>query len=184
MLPRPVEHGLPPYATIAVSVLDSGLPLYRLLEHQTPSRRDFEPRLSRTQARIRGLPGLFRGSLSHWLEQEQAVAAIDEMIRSGLANPGDLDIRQVDEDGATVDVSTPSVSAAACAALAAGLPLTPRELEVLELLAEGLSYRETAKRLFISHATVKLHLRHLRAKLEADARTRPVAPALLETLTA
>jgi hypothetical protein len=60
---------------IAVPVPDSGLKLHRLLEHQAPGRHDFEPRTSRTQARIRGLPELFRGGLSHWLEHDQAVAA-------------------------------------------------------------------------------------------------------------
>ena len=86
MLPRPVEHGLPPYATIAVSVLDSGLPLYRLLEHQTPSRRDFEPRLSRTQARIRGLPGLFKTELhASIVELNTGICATVDEARAALA---------------------------------------------------------------------------------------------------
>lgn len=112
------------------------------------------------------------------------MAAIDEMIRTGVARPGDLNIREIDEDGTTVAVSSPSVSAAASAALDAEVPLTPRELEVLRLLARGLTYRETAKQLFISHATVKVHVRRIRAKLEADSRTRAVAPGLRETVPA
>jgi len=53
---------------------------------------------------------------------------------------------------------------------------------VLELLAAGFSQRETAKRLFISPMTVKVHVRHIRTKLEADAQIEAVAPELLEAL--
>jgi DNA-binding NarL/FixJ family response regulator len=122
--------------------------------------------------------------ISRHATREEAMAAIDELIRAGVAKPGDLNIREIDEDGTTLAVSSPSVSAAASAALDAEVPLTPRELEVLRLLAEGLSYRETAKRLSISYTTVKVHVRHIRAKLEADARTRAVAPALREAVPA
>jgi hypothetical protein len=74
-LPSPRGHSLPVDATIVVPVPSQGLTLHRLLEHQTADKRDFQPRLSRNQAKLRGLPELFRGSVSHWLEQIQAVAA-------------------------------------------------------------------------------------------------------------
>lgn len=51
-----------------------------LLEHATPSERDFEPKLSRNQAKLRGVPELFRGSISHWLEHGQAVSASERSI--------------------------------------------------------------------------------------------------------
>jgi hypothetical protein len=76
-LPKPAEHGLRKTATIAVPVPSSGFTLYRLLEHERPSERDFEPKLSRNQAKLRGLPELFRGSISHWLERDQAIDASD-----------------------------------------------------------------------------------------------------------
>ena len=44
-------------------------------------------------------------------------------------------------------------------------PLTPRELEVAALLADGLAYREIAARLGCRPATVENHVRHIRAKL-------------------
>jgi hypothetical protein len=52
----------------------AGLTLHRLLQHWTPRAGDFEPRLSRNQAKRALVPELFRGSISHWLEPEQAVA--------------------------------------------------------------------------------------------------------------
>ena len=54
-------------------------------------------------------------------------------------------------------------------------PLSDRELEVLRLVADGLSNDEIAKNLFISRATVKTHLGHLFGKLDADSRTAAVA---------
>lgn len=56
--------------------------------------------------------------------------------------------------------------------------LTSRELEVLELLAEGLLNKEIAQRLHISAATVKTHLLHIYAKLNVDGRTAAVTEAL------
>lgn len=56
-------------------------------------------------------------------------------------------------------------------------PLSERELEVLTLVADGLSNDEIAKDLFISRATVKTHLGHLFTKLDVDSRTGAVATA-------
>jgi DNA-binding NarL/FixJ family response regulator len=53
--------------------------------------------------------------------------------------------------------------------------LSARELEVLRLVAAGSTNRETAKRLFISEATVKTHLLHIYAKLEVRDRASAVA---------
>lgn len=55
--------------------------------------------------------------------------------------------------------------------------LSPRELEVLTLVARGTTNREIAGRLFITEATVKTHLIHLYAKLEAKDRAAAVAVA-------
>ena len=63
-LPKPEQHGLPEAATIAVPVPVGGLTLHRLLDHETPGERDFEPKLSRAQAKLRAVPELFRGCIS------------------------------------------------------------------------------------------------------------------------
>ncbi|GAA4203270.1 response regulator transcription factor [Actinocatenispora rupis] len=56
-------------------------------------------------------------------------------------------------------------------------PLSPRELEVLDLVAGGATNREAAKRLFLSEATVKRHLLHAYAKLGVNDRAAAVATA-------
>jgi DNA-binding NarL/FixJ family response regulator len=61
-------------------------------------------------------------------------------------------------------------------------PLTPREQEVLELLAEGLSNRSIAARLAISEHTVKFHVSSICAKLGADNRTDAVRRAVRQGL--
>ena len=60
--------------------------------------------------------------------------------------------------------------------------LTPREREILQLLADGMSNADVAAQLFISQETVKSHVRHILAKLEADTRTQAVAIALREAM--
>jgi DNA-binding NarL/FixJ family response regulator len=55
--------------------------------------------------------------------------------------------------------------------------LSQRELEVLGLIAQGCTNRETATRLFISEATVKTHLLHAYAKLGVRDRAAAVAAA-------
>ena len=60
--------------------------------------------------------------------------------------------------------------------------LTQREREILQLLADGMSNADVAGRLFISQETVKSHVRHILAKLEADTRTQAVAIALREAM--
>ena len=56
-------------------------------------------------------------------------------------------------------------------------PLSEREIEVLQLIAEGLTNREIASRLFLSVNTVKAHARNLNGKLDAHNRTQAVARA-------
>jgi DNA-binding CsgD family transcriptional regulator len=54
------------------------------------------------------------------------------------------------------------------------LGLTPRELEILALIAEGLSTREIAERIYVSENTVKTHSANLFSKLNARRRTQAV----------
>jgi len=58
------------------------------------------------------------------------------------------------------------------------LALTPREREILELLAEGLRVKQIADRLSLSPATVHTHVRNAIARMEVDTRTEAVALAV------
>ena len=57
------------------------------------------------------------------------------------------------------------------------LGITPRELEILEAMAAGLSNREMAERLYVSENTVKTHTARLFEKLSARRRTQAVQRA-------
>jgi DNA-binding NarL/FixJ family response regulator len=67
--------------------------------------------------------------------------------------------------------------------------LSPREQEILELLAEGLKAGEIAHRLYLGESTVKSHITHLYEKLGASNRAQALVTAmrrglLLESLSA
>ena len=61
--------------------------------------------------------------------------------------------------------------------------ITPRELEILQLIADGLSTREMAERLFVSENTVKTHCKRLFDKLEVNRRTKAIQVAKTLGLT-
>lgn len=61
-------------------------------------------------------------------------------------------------------------------------PLTPRELEVLQLLAAGLGNKEIASRLKISDHTVKFHVASIMGKLGAENRTEAVTMGIRQGL--
>ena len=76
-------------------------------------------------------------------------------------------------------VLAPPVAARLLGRVQAGRPLlSPREEEILGLLAEGLANRQISRRLFISEATVKTHLVHIYDKLGVDSRTAAIAAGL------
>jgi DNA-binding NarL/FixJ family response regulator len=69
----------------------------------------------------------------------------------------------------------PTAPAAADAAAGELEELTPREVDVVRLVAEGLSNRQIARRLFVGEATVKTHLNHVLGKLDVEGRPGLVA---------
>ena len=60
---------------------------------------------------------------------------------------------------------------------AEAVPLTPREREVINLLAEGLSGREIAERLVIAPSTAAKHIEHVVGKLGVRSRSQAIAKA-------
>jgi ATP/maltotriose-dependent transcriptional regulator MalT len=55
--------------------------------------------------------------------------------------------------------------------------LTERELEVLRLIAAGLSNREIAEELVVAVSTVKTHINHIYRKLDVESRIQAVTKA-------
>jgi NarL family two-component system response regulator LiaR len=62
-------------------------------------------------------------------------------------------------------------------------PLTPREVEVLRLVAQGLENCEIAERLVITEATVRTHVSNITSKLHVASRTQAALYALREGIT-
>ena len=60
--------------------------------------------------------------------------------------------------------------------------LTDRELEILQLMVDGLSNPDIAKKLFVSRSTVKFHVSNVLMKLGAGSRTEAVSMAIHEKL--
>jgi len=61
-------------------------------------------------------------------------------------------------------------------------PLTSRELEVLQLLAEGFSNRQIAEKLVLSEGTIKFHVHHVLEKLQAHTRSEAIAKSRKQNL--
>jgi DNA-binding NarL/FixJ family response regulator len=74
-----------------------------------------------------------------------------------------------------VEMVTSGPGASVAAAAPPGGPLTERETEVVRLMAEGLSNREIARRLFVTEATVKTHVNNVFGKLDVNDRAAAVS---------
>ena len=73
-----------------------------------------------------------------------------------------------------IEVAVPAAPFVFNQAKADELTLTPREIEVLGLIAAGLSNKEMAERLFVSENTIKTHCSRVFDKLGAGRRTQAV----------
>jgi DNA-binding NarL/FixJ family response regulator len=111
-----------------------------------------------------------RGYLTKDAGADEIRAAMEAVIRGDVA---------LDPAAQRQVVAALSEPAAAPAAAAPELPdeLTPREAEVLALIAEGLTNSEIAERLVVSAATVKSHVNHIFAKIGARDRAQAVVYA-------
>jgi DNA-binding CsgD family transcriptional regulator len=102
-----------------------------------------------------------------------ADAAIADRLAALLGDTPGLELVGCDD---TADVVV-KLAAGSGALVNADLPLTPRELEVLTLLADGASNKAIARRLGISVHTAKFHVSSLLDKLDAVGRTDAVSHA-------
>jgi LuxR family maltose regulon positive regulatory protein len=97
-----------------------------------------------------------------------AVAAAATRVGSGLAGAAPVGVRVPAVGPASLVPSPPQSSAQS---------LTPRELEILGLIASGLRNQQIARRLFISPATVKRHVANVYLKLGVGHRTEALVRA-------
>jgi len=126
-------------------------------------------------------PGLAVLVLTTALEDQLVVTALRNGAKGYVVKEVDTSellraIRAVDQGENAFD---PRSSSAMVRGLTASpgpgeAQLTPRELEVLRLLAHGLSNREISERLFIAETTVKFHVANVMRKLEVTRRSEAV----------
>ena len=137
-------------------------------------------------AAIREVLALGRGTrilvLTSFSSEDQVLPAIHAGAVGYLlkdASPEEVEsaVRAVHAGEGRLDPTLAAVVMAAAAGRSTGgdagrlARLTPRETEVLRLLAEGLSNRALAERLFVAEKTVKTHVSSILAKLEVADRT-------------
>ena len=102
-------------------------------------------------------------------------AELSERLFASLAHAPGLRVAQ---RGEAADVIVLAATEAAPASDNGEATLTPRELEVLALMAEGASNKAIARQLGISVHTAKFHVGSLLDKLDATGRTDAVAQAV------
>lgn len=119
------------------------------------------------------LPAIRAGALSYLLK-DVAAANLSEAIRNAAAGNPTLHplaaakmLQEVGGDKNSADAAD---------------QITPREMEVLELISHGLGNKEIGKQLFISERTVKTHVTHLLEKLNLRDRTQLAIYALQNKL--
>jgi two-component system, NarL family, response regulator YdfI len=113
-----------------------------------------------------------RAVLPRDAEGEEILAAIEAAVSGLIAlNPETL--------AAALAVTTNGLRgepnrAGASSPRAPGIALSPREVEVLQMIAEGLGNKEIASRLKISEHTIKFHISSIFTKLDVSSRTEAV----------
>lgn len=103
-----------------------------------------------------------KGYLLKGSEPDELVRAILHVVEGGVIISPAMAPKLLSEIGMARSESEPSV-------------LSARETEVLELVAEGLTDKEIAEKLFISINTAKTHLKNILAKLHLKSRTQIAA---------
>jgi DNA-binding NarL/FixJ family response regulator len=118
-------------------------------------------------------PALQAGARGY-LTKDATAEEIEQAIRALAAGRTHLDPQIQERLVAAVAEQKPPTAAAGVADTQLPDGLTPREVEVLKLIAAGLSNAEIAATLVVSDATVKTHINHVFAKTGARDRAQAV----------
>lgn len=111
-----------------------------------------------------------RAGAAGWLSKDADADAIGRALRSAADGQGTIDATALARLVASAAPAPPVV-------VEPPDGLTPREVEVLALIAQGLSNREIARRLVVGEATIKTHVNHLFAKAGLRDRAQAVSYA-------
>lgn len=101
--------------------------------------------------------------------QARLMAYTDRLLRAFINNSPQLPIIAQHPFGKNQPAGSPVLQSSLAEALSG------RELEVLHLIADGLSNLAIAEKLFLSTGTVKVHIKHIYSKLDVNSRTQAVA---------
>jgi DNA-binding NarL/FixJ family response regulator len=128
-----------------------------------------------TYADDRSVIDALRAGARGYLTKDAGGADIRRALRQVLDNHAVLD--PAVQHHVVNAIATLSPPRAAQSPLPLAVCLTPRETEVLSLIAAGMSNREIAAHLVVSEGTVKSHVNHLLAKIDARDRAQAVTYA-------
>jgi len=120
--------------------------------------------------------GYYRLILDEGAALKPLLSAFNNLVSEGKTKPDPAFSRYIkvllaglgaDDPGANPELETGNIVE----------PLTPKEIQVLGFVAEGLSNSAIKDRIFVSESTVRTHLRNINSKLQASSRTQAVAVA-------
>jgi DNA-binding NarL/FixJ family response regulator len=158
----------PDLALIDVRMPDmDGLATCRSIKQEVPTTRVILITMHENPQYL--LEALRAGASAYVLKdvtQRELLATIRRVLRGEAVLDPDIVVRVL---GHMTDLPHHAHSAA---------QLSPRELEVLQLLAQGLTNREIARALTVSASTIKVHVEHILAKLEVSDRTQAAVRAI------
>ena len=163
----------------------------RIREHQP----DVEVVVLTTHADEASILDALRAGARGYLTKDAGIAEITRAVQAAAAHQGLLDpvvqaqllAAATGAPSATVGRDDGAGEAGSADSTLATVPpddLTPREAEVLTLIARGLSNREIAAELVVSEATVKTHVNHVFSKIGARDRAQAVHYAYTHGLAA
>jgi DNA-binding NarL/FixJ family response regulator len=149
-----------------------GVEATRLLREREPATKVV---VLTTYAGDRSVIDALRAGARGYLTKDAGGAEIHQALQGVLDDRAVIDPAVQHHLVDTIAAAPPAQTRPSSSRLPDGL--TPREAEVLTLIASGLSNTEIAERLVVTEGTVKSHINHLLAKIDARDRSQAVAYA-------